>query len=193
MDKGRKNIFCEDLQLVFTGTDDSYIYAASTRNQRIESFWSRLKKFSTVWLIDFFMRMVNEGVHRPQLETHLECLLFCFLPIIQLELNDVVKTWNMRQVRQSSSSPGGKPGILYHLSETVGCSKMGLTVSEKYLTIAVDIVGLDYHALHRNKTAHELHLCYVHIHDKKIARDTKSGLKMYVELLKHLDSDGFLV
>ena len=32
MDKGRQNIFYEDLQLFFTGTDDSYIYAASTRN-----------------------------------------------------------------------------------------------------------------------------------------------------------------
>ena len=52
--------------------------------------------------------MVNEGVHRPQLEIHVECLLFSFLPIIQLELNDVVKTWNKRQVKQSSSSPGEK-------------------------------------------------------------------------------------
>ena len=49
MDKGRENIFCEDLQLFFTEKDDSCIYAASTRNQRIESFWSRLKKFRTNW------------------------------------------------------------------------------------------------------------------------------------------------
>ena len=84
-----ENIFCEDLQLFFNGKDESYIYAASTRNQQIEPFWSRLKKFRTNSCIDFFKRMVNEGVHRPQLETHVECLLFCFLPIIQLELNDV--------------------------------------------------------------------------------------------------------
>ena len=71
MNKGRGNIFCEDLQLFFTGTDDSYIYATSTRNQRIKSFWSRLKKFCTNWWIGFFTRMVNEGVHRPQLGTHI--------------------------------------------------------------------------------------------------------------------------
>ena len=57
MEKVRENIFCEHLQLFFTGTDDSYIYAASTRNQRIESFWSRLRKFRTNWWIDFFARM----------------------------------------------------------------------------------------------------------------------------------------
>ena len=136
--------------------------------------------------------MVNEGVHRPQLETHVKCLLFSFLPIIQLELNDVVKTWNMRQVRQSSSSPGGKPDILYYLPETVGYSKMGLTVSEEYLTIAEEFVGLDHYPRHRNKTVHELFICYVHIHDMEIARDANSGLEMYVELLRHLDSDGLL-
>ena len=68
MGKGRENIFCEDLQLFLTGKNGSYIYAASARNQRIELFWSTLKKFRTNWWIDFFTRMVNEVVHRPQLE-----------------------------------------------------------------------------------------------------------------------------
>ena len=70
---------------------------------------------------------------------------------------------------------------------------MGLTVSEEYLTIAEDIVGLDHHPLHRNKTVNELLICYIHIHDIKIARDAESGLEMHVELLRHLDSDSFLV
>ena len=84
MEKGRENTFCDDLQLFFNGKDDSYIYATSTRNQRIKSFWSRLKKFCTNWWIGFFTRMVNEGVHRPQLGTHIECfavLLFTYYPV----------------------------------------------------------------------------------------------------------------
>ena len=60
---------------------------------------------------------------------------------------------NMRQVRQSSTSPGQKP-VIYYLPETVGYSKMGLTVSEEYLSIAEYIVSLDHHPLHRNKTVH---------------------------------------
>ena len=36
-------------------------------------------------------------------------------------------------------------------------------------------------------------MCYVYIHDIEIARDAESGLEVYVELLRHLDSDGFLV
>ena len=57
--------------------------------------WSRLKKFRTNEWIRSSTRMVSEGVHLPQLEFHIECLLFCLLPIIQLELNHVVKAWNM--------------------------------------------------------------------------------------------------
>ena len=37
MDKGRENIYCEDLQLIFTGREDSYPYTASTRNQHFEA------------------------------------------------------------------------------------------------------------------------------------------------------------
>ena len=70
---------------------------------------------------------------------------------------------------------------------------MRLTVSEEYLTIAEGIVGLDHHPLRLNKTVHELPICYAHIHDIKIARDAEIRLEMYVELLRHLDSDGFLV
>ena len=70
---------------------------------------------------------------------------------------------------------------------------MGLAVSEEYLTIAEDILDLDHHPLHHNKTVHELLACQVHIHDIKIARDAESGLEIYVELLRDLDNDGCLV
>ena len=55
---------------------------------------------------------------------------------------------------------------------------MGLAVSEEYLTIAEDILDLDHHPLHHNKTVHELLACQVHIHDIKIARDAESGLEI---------------
>ena len=56
MGKGRENVFCEDLQLFATEEEDSYLYAASTRNQWIESVGSRLRKFLTNWRIEFFTK-----------------------------------------------------------------------------------------------------------------------------------------
>ena len=53
MDLGTENVYCEELQVFFTKNSNSFLYAASTRNQRIEVFCSRIKKFSLSWWIDF--------------------------------------------------------------------------------------------------------------------------------------------
>ena len=116
MDKGNENIYCQDMQVFFTGNDSSYLYTASTRNQRIEAFWARLKKFRTSWWMDFFQTMLKTGLFKPSLEMHQELLLFCFMPVIQAELNDFVRVWNLRNVRQSAAGPGGKPDILFSTS-----------------------------------------------------------------------------
>ena len=31
-------MYCEDMQVFFTASEESFIYAKSTRNQRVESF-----------------------------------------------------------------------------------------------------------------------------------------------------------
>ena len=53
MDLGTENVYCEELQVFFTKNSNSFLYAASTRNQRIEAFWSQIKKFNLSWWIDF--------------------------------------------------------------------------------------------------------------------------------------------
>lgn len=69
MDRGCGNIYIGDLQVFFTGRDDSFQYATSTRNQRIEAFWSRLKKFRLSWWITFFEDMERNGLFKSHLET----------------------------------------------------------------------------------------------------------------------------
>ena len=54
MDLGTENVYCEELQVFFTKNSNSFLYAASTRNQRIEAFWCRLKKLNLSWWIGFF-------------------------------------------------------------------------------------------------------------------------------------------
>ena len=44
MELGTENVYCEELQVFFTKSSNSFLYATSTRNQGIEAFWSRLKK-----------------------------------------------------------------------------------------------------------------------------------------------------
>ena len=49
MDLGTENVYCEKLQVFFTKNSNSFLYAASTRNERIEAFWSRITKFNLSW------------------------------------------------------------------------------------------------------------------------------------------------
>ena len=82
---------------------------------------------------------------RPNLEAHQECLLFCFLPIIQKELNKFTKTWNLRFVRQSASAPAGKPDLLSEVPFVIGYHKHGVAVQESDIDIATDILGINHH------------------------------------------------
>ena len=89
--------------------------------------------------------MVYNGTFRPNLETHQECLLVCFLPIIQKELNKFTKIWNFRFVRQSASALAGKPDLLFEVPFVIGYRKQGVAVQESDIGIATDILGINHH------------------------------------------------
>ena len=76
MDRGTESIYCEDLQVYFTKNVESFVYASSTRNQRIECLWSRLKKFRLNWWINFFSEITKIRLFKPHLSSHQKCLLF---------------------------------------------------------------------------------------------------------------------
>ena len=109
MDLGTENVYCEELQVFFTKNSNSFLYAASIRNQRIEAFWSRLKKFNLSWWIDFFSDLIKSRVFNPGCQFHREALRFSFLLVIKAQLNDFVRIWNIREIKKSSTSPGGVP------------------------------------------------------------------------------------
>ena len=99
MDAGTENIYCQDLQVYFTVEEESFLYASSTRNQRIEAFWSRLKRYKLSWWIDFFIDMIINGIFKPDNNLHEELLFCAFIPILQKELNEFLMAWNSRNVR----------------------------------------------------------------------------------------------
>ena len=76
MDAGTENIYCQDLQFYLTGEEESFLYASSTRNQRIEAFRSRLKRYKLSWWIDFFTDMTINSTFKPDNKLYKELLLF---------------------------------------------------------------------------------------------------------------------
>ena len=84
------HILCVYLQIFLRGDPESFLYNRSVRNQTIEAVWSRLKKFKFSWRISFFKSLEKDCLYKPEFDTHKEVLIFCFLSVIQNELNEFV-------------------------------------------------------------------------------------------------------
>ena len=99
----------------------SHIYGSSHSNQRIEGWWSFLRRHRTSWWIDFFKDMVESNVLSLGNELHMECLWFCFAHLIQTDLDKVQEQWNSHYIRKSRyDTVAGIPDILYLLPEDFG-------------------------------------------------------------------------
>ena len=108
------------------GEDDlagqrAHSYGASTANQRIECWWSYLRRNRTSWWINFFKDLCDDGVLVRGTILHDECLWFCFSSIIQHDLEFVKLHWNTHRIRPSRfETVPGKPEELFFLSEEFG-------------------------------------------------------------------------
>ena len=98
----------------FAGTK-CFMYGRSVSNQRIESWWSLLRKSCTDWWISHFKDLRDFGSYSDHNILHVECLKFCYMPVIRNELQRVAIHWNTHRIRPSTNpnSPSGRPDTLY--------------------------------------------------------------------------------
>lgn len=103
-------------EVAFSG-DKYLLYGKSVSNQRIEAWWSFLKKSNASWWIDFFKDTRDEGIFCDHDTVQVECLRFCFMPMIQGELNKVATHWNLHMIRplHNVESPSCRPDVLYYV------------------------------------------------------------------------------
>ena len=99
----------------------AHSYGPSTRNQKIENFWSHFKRSCSEWWIQYFKDLVDSGDVDIDNAIYRECLWFCYNGILQKELDEMRKYWNTHCIRQSRhETVGGVPDILFHLPEQLG-------------------------------------------------------------------------
>lgn len=123
-DSGTENTIVGPLQRIFKDDsveymESSYQIVKSSFNQRIEAWWSMLRKRCTSWWITFFSDLVAfEGFNRAD-NTEVQCIRYCFMPVIQGQLNEICEVWENYSIALSRSTdvPNGKPFfcIMYHI------------------------------------------------------------------------------
>ena len=100
---------------------NAHRYGSSHTNQRIEAWWAMLRRSWSSWWINFFKDLIDRGVLDTSNTLHLECLWFCFSPLLKKVLEEIKDSWNCHYVRKSRYyTQAGIPNQLYLLPETVG-------------------------------------------------------------------------
>lgn len=104
----------------------SFMYGRSTANQRIEGWWSMLRKHCSDWWIKYFKDLRDRRLFNDDDIIHRECLKFCFMDLLQNELHKVAKLWNTHRIRYSANgkSPSGRADILYFLPRNNQCTRL---------------------------------------------------------------------
>ena len=115
-DCGTENGMIAAIQSFVTGSTTSHTYGTSPGNQRIEAWWSFFRRNRSQWWIDWFEDLIQFSAFHPGSVVETEILRFCFMRILQKDLDDVRKRWNTHRIRPSAAArcPAGIPDELFY-------------------------------------------------------------------------------
>jgi hypothetical protein len=137
-DLGTENGTMAGIHCFFMNDEDSHQYVASPRNQRIEAWWSFLRKNWSNWWIIFFKDLIERAKLNTSDPIQMECVWFCFSNLIQTNLDEVKESWNTHYMRKSRHDTiCGRPNAIYSLPESHGgISGLIVNVTEDELAYA---------------------------------------------------------
>ena len=124
-DCGTENVTVAAIQAFVTGSTDTHVYGTSPGNQRIEAWWSFFQRNRSQWWLELFQNLEEFGAFHSSCIQETECIWYCFMNIIQEDLDAVRQQWNTHRIRPSAGArcPAGIPDELFYLppSSAVDC------------------------------------------------------------------------
>ena len=84
--------------------NSSFQYGKSVSNQRIEAWWSILKRDTLQTWINYFKDRRESGVYDDSDILHAEALRFCFYASLQEDLGDMKEYWNDHKIKKSHAA-----------------------------------------------------------------------------------------
>lgn len=131
-DLGTENGITAAIQAFFHDNPDAHRYVPSTRNQRIESWWSYFSKNRSSWWRNFFKDLESQGVIDLTRELDKQLLYYCFVGIIQNDLDNIVEHWNTHYIRKSKhEGVAGRPDSIFFLPERFGGQDQKVSVNNR--------------------------------------------------------------
>ncbi|XP_033747511.1 uncharacterized protein LOC117332637 isoform X2 [Pecten maximus] len=144
-DPGTESGIMGSLQCLFRHTSNasfsgirSYRVVRSIFNQRIEAWWSVMRRQQCEWWISFFKDLVEfGGLHKGTIN-EMHCIRYCFMPLLQMDLDHLMDRWNNHYISHSrqAACPGGRPAVLYRLPEASGFQECLQALQEEDIAFA---------------------------------------------------------
>ena len=120
---------------------------------------------------------------------HVECLQFCFLPLLKEELNHIAQHWNLHKIRPSinQESPPGRPDVLYFLPELKETISYLQAIDEDVKAVTEEMC-CDNRALPSDGTLPRLVQMAMEEHNLQMGSTAPEASVLYSEPLYHLES-----
>ena len=117
---------------------NSFRFGSSITNQRIESWWSQFWKTKSTWWINYFKDMIAENIFDSSIVYHVDCLRFCFITLLQNDLDEMKTLWNNHYIRCETNSecPSGRPNVIHYNSAQLGIPNGAKSVDVNDIVIA---------------------------------------------------------
>lgn len=197
MDPGTENVNQADVQQVLREPYDevigvpAVITGSSVHNQRIERWWGYLGSSWTQYYKDLFKDLRDSGIHDVNNVLHCQCLQFCFMSIMQEELDRVREHWNLHKVRKMSNVvlPSGKPDFLYFNPEVFGKHDLGVPFDENTLDMCEDIHCMKKREFGCDDEFAEVMLEAMIQNQLRLPHNSNGALDLYFSLLVIINGD----
>ncbi|CAG5108241.1 Protein of unknown function [Cotesia congregata] len=100
----------------------SFIQGKSVQNQRIESYWGRMRQHTVDFYIQLFKSIQSKGLFDGS-NFHIKCLQFCFGPLLKHGLDYNRRLWNEHRIRKQAARNlvAGRPNALFNLPHQHQC------------------------------------------------------------------------
>ena len=117
------------------------MHGKSTSNQRIEAWWSILRRQCTDWWICLFKDFRDRGIYNDLDPVHEQCITFCFMDLLQKELYQIATEWNIHHItsKMNNDGPSGKSDVMYFTPALYDTRDYGFRVNQEDISICKDI------------------------------------------------------
>ena len=177
---------CED---AFSGLK-RFVYGKSVSNQRIEAWWSTLRRSNSDWWMNFFKDMRDMGLYNDGDPLRVQCLRYCFMNVLRNELHQVAKLWNLHRIRPSvnSDSPPGRPDLLYFLPQATDTINYATVVDEDDLDVCEYLADVTNASNSADLAFAELAQIIMDEQNLRMPESAEEARRLYIDLMHDIEA-----